>query len=303
MQIIDGKKIANDILAELKKEIELKRIKPCLAIVLVGDNPSSVLYIKAKERAAERIGVKVEKNLLPKESSESQILKVIKELNKNSDINGILIQLPLPKGISPDRIIKEIKPKKDVDGLLPNSNFDSPFILSIWEALKATKEDLKNKKIFALVNSEVFGRRLSLFFKRKGLKVEYAVFERKEKEIKGQTFQNDIIRNAYFLITKRWKGLTLNFFPRITTERAALEVSKADILITALGKPEVIKGDMLKQGVILIDGGISRVDSGTAGDIDAGSVRQKAKWLSPVPGGLGPLTVAFLLKNLIRDFT
>jgi len=252
MKIIDGKKIADSILARLKKEIERRRINPCLAVILVGDNPSSVLYIKAKEKAAEKIGVRIKKFFLPANSSENEILEVIKKLNNNLEINGILVQMPLPKGISPDRIIKEISPEKDVDGLLPKSGFDSPFILSIWEALQATKENLENKKIIALVNSEIFGERLGMFFKKKGLNLK--------------------------------------------TEARSRE---ADVLITALGQPGVIKGDMVKQGVILIDGGISRVDGRTAGDIDEESVKQKAKWLSPVPGGLGPLTVAFLLKNLI----
>ncbi|MBU4082375.1 bifunctional 5,10-methylenetetrahydrofolate dehydrogenase/5,10-methenyltetrahydrofolate cyclohydrolase [Patescibacteria group bacterium] len=252
MKIIDGRKIADGILARLKKEIERRRINPCLAVILVGDNPSSVLYIKAKEKAAEKIGVRIKKFFLPANSSENEILEVIKKLNNNLEINGILVQMPLPKGISPDRIIKEISPEKDVDGLLPKSGFDSPFILSIWEALQATKENLENKKIIALVNSEIFGERMSMFFKKKGLNLK--------------------------------------------TEARSRE---ADVLITALGQPGVIKGDMVKQGVILIDGGISRVDGRTAGDIDEESVKQKAKWLSPVPGGLGPLTVAFLLKNLI----
>lgn len=263
MKIIEGKKIADNILAELKKEIELKKTKLCLAIILIGNNPASLLYIKAKEKAAALVGIKVEKFLLPKESSESQILKVIEELNKNSNIDGILVQLPLPKGISPDRIIKEINPKKDVDGLLSDSGFDSPFILSIWEALKATKENLKDKKILALVNSEVFGKRLSVFFKQREL---------------------DLIWNENPL-------------------EAGNNLQKADVLITALGKPEIINASAIKEGAILIDGGISRVNNRIVGDIDAESVKQKAKWLSPVLGGLGPMTVAFLLKNLIKTLS
>ncbi len=260
MQIIDGKKIADNILTELEKEIELKKIKPRLAVVLVGDDPSSVLYIKAKERAADRIGIKVEKFFLPKESSEIQVLKVIKKLNGNSNINGILIQLPLPKGINPDRIVKEISPKKDIDGFLSDSCFESPFVSAIWQALIFTGEDLSKKKTVALVNSKIFSERLNLFFKQKGLEI-----------MLGGSPQSG--------------GLP----PKL----------EADVLITALGRPGIIKGDMVKNGVILIDGGISRVDGNTAGDIDAESVKQKAKWLSPVPGGLGPITVALLLKNIL----
>ena len=156
MQIIDGKKIANDVLAEIKREIKeesarggpdsVRKTKPCLAIVLVGDDPSSILYIKMKEKAATQIGVKIEKFFLPKESSKDEILKAIKELNSNLNIDGILIQLPLPKGINPDRIIKKINPEKNVDGFLSDSRFESPFISAIWQALVATGEDLNKKK-------------------------------------------------------------------------------------------------------------------------------------------------------------
>lgn len=259
MKIIDGKKIANNILAKLKKKIKQKGITSCLAIILVGKNPSSLAYIRAKEKAASRIGVKVKKFFLSKESSESEIVKVIKELNNNLNINGILVQLPLPKGINPDKIIGKISSKKDIDGLLPDSSFNSPFILSIWEALKTTKENLKNKKILALVNSEIFGKKLSSFFKQKGLEISWDA------------------------------GLF----------KAKNNLREADVVITALGKPNFIKSSMIKDNVILIDGGISQINGKVAGDIDAEDVKEKAKWLSPVPGGIGPITVAFLLKNLI----
>lgn len=254
MKIIDGKKIANSILAELKRKIELKKIKPCLAIVLIGDDPSSILYIKMKEKAAAQVGIKIKKFFLPEKSSEDEILETIRGLNNNLNIDGILVQLPLPKEINPDRIIKKISPEKDVDGFLSDSHFESPFILSIWEALKETKENLKNKKIVALVNSAVFGRRLSFFLKQKGLGLDQVGSE------------------------------------------------AADVLITALGKPGIIDGSIIKKSVILIDGGISRLNNKTAGDIDAKSVKQKAKWLSPVPGGLGPITVALLLKNVLLAY-
>ena len=182
----------------------------------------------------------------------------VRLLNDDRQVNGILVQLPLPKNISADRIIRAINPTKDVDGFTLKSKFDSPFILSIQQALKETKENLKGKRIIALVNSDVFGKALYRFFlKHESIRVEY--------------------------ITQDNKGKT----------------KQADVLITALGQPNLIKSSMIKDGAILIDGGISKIGGKTVGDIDRESVKEKAEWLAPVPGGLGPLTVTFLLKNVV----
>ncbi len=184
-------------------------------------------------------------------------MEIIASLNQDSKIDGILVQLPLPRKISADKIIKEISPSKDVDGFVRGSHFESPFILAIWQALKETKENLKNKKAVALVNSDVFGQTLCCFLRKKGLRAAYV---------------------------------------KIWARRAQIT---ADILIAALGRPNFIKGSMVKDGVILIDGGIAQRRGKIVGDIDVESVSQKAKWLSPVPGGLGPMTVAYLLKNVV----
>lgn len=250
MNIIDGQKIADEILRDLKKEIEKKELKPCLGVILVGDNLASQLYVQKKEEAAQKVGIEIKKKVLPQDASEEEILKVVDQLNQDNQINGILIQMPLPEGINSDKIIKTINPEKDVDGFLPESKFDSPFILAIKKALASTGENLDNKNSIALVNSDIFGQAL-----KKKLNIEYSV------------------------------GLT--------------ELEKFDVIITALGQPGIIKGSMVKDGVILIDGGISKKDGKIQGDVDRDSVKEKASWLSPVPGGLGPLTVAFLLKNLI----
>jgi len=265
MKIIDGKKIANKILTGLKKEITAKKLNLCLVVVLVGDDPASHLYVKLKEKKAKEIGIKIEKYLLDKNSSEEEIINIIKKLNKDKKINGILVQMPLPRTtgmrgkpdkISPNKIINIIHPKKDIDGFLEDSPYNSPFILSIWQAIESTKINLKNKKIIALVNSEIFGEALKNFFKN--------------------------------------KNLNINYFLNISNTK------NADIIITTLGKPNIIKNKMIKKGAVLIDGGISKIGEWIVGDIDAKSVSQKANYLSPVPGGLGPLTIAFLLKNIVR---
>jgi len=250
MKIINGKKIAAQILADLKKEIREKKLKPCLAVILVGDDPASCLYVQKKEQAAQKIGIEIRKYNLSKQTSEKKILEIIELLNRDFQINGILVQLPLPKNISADRIIQAIRPDKDVDGFVKNSIFKSPFVLAVDRALQETGRDLIGKKAVVLVNFNIFGQSL-------------------KSQLKKLKFIKDF--------------------------------KKADIIITALGQPQIIKGEMIKPGAILIDGGMSKVDGKTVGDVDRESVKEKAKWLSPVPGGIGPITVAFLLRNVIKD--
>ena len=163
--------------------------------------------------------------------------------------------MPLPKHVSSDKIIQAINPKKDVDGFLLKSKFDSPFVLAIQKAINATGEDLNNKKIIALVNSDAFGKIV-----KRIIKADYLI-----------GFIKDYIN----------------------------DLKKADVIITALGQPNIIKSSMIKQNVILIDGGISKKNGRIVGDVDKKSVKEKAKWLSPVPGGIGPMTIAFLLKNVV----
>ena len=259
MKIINGKKIADKILSELKKEIKDKKLKPRLDVILIGDNPASQLYVKIKERTGRRIGIKVEKHILSNRIKEKEILKLIDSLNDDYKIDGILIQLPLPQAFSTDNIIRRINVKKDVDGFLKETKFISPFILAIHEAIKETKEKLENKKIIALVNSNIFKNKLIKFFNRKNLKLKTALWP-----------INDYSQLKDF-----------------------------DIIITALGQPEIIKGNMIKEKSILIDGGISKKSNKVVGDIERESVENKVKWISPVPGGIGPLTVAFLLRNVV----
>lgn len=250
MKIINGKKIANQILLDLKKQIKLKKNKPCLAIVLVGDDSASHLYVQKKEEAAQKIGIEIRKYIFSRQVSEKEILDLVNSLNQDKQVNGILVQIPLPKNISADKVIQAIKPAKDVDGFVKESQFKSPFILAIERALQETGQDLTNKKVAVLVNSDTFGQAL-----------------------KSQLREVEFIK----------------------------DLREADVIITALGQPNIIKGNMIKQGVILIDGGISKQNGKVVGDIDQEAVKDKAKWLSPVPGGLGPLTVAFLLKNLVTN--
>ena len=255
MKNIDGKKIADGILEDLKEEIKNMSFELCLGVILVGDDPASRLYVQKKEESADKIGIEIKKYILSKDSSEEEILEIVNFLNQDKQVNGILVQMPLPKHVSSDKIIQAINPKKDVDGFLLKSKFDSPFVLAIQKAINATGEDLNNKKIIALVNSDAFGKIV-----KRIIKADYLI-----------GFIKDYIN----------------------------DLKKADVIITALGQPNIIKSSMIKQNVILIDGGISKKNGRIVGDVDKKSVKEKAKWLSPVPGGIGPMTIAFLLKNVV----
>ena len=265
MELIDGKKIGNKILFGLEKKLRLKekeKEKLLVAVILVGRDPVSSFYLKVKEKKFKRFGIKIKKCLFEKSTPEEKIIRTISRLNKNKKVKGIIIELPFPPSFSASKIISSVSPEKDVDGLLEKSRFQSPFILAIWQTLKTTGQDLENKKITALVNSKIFGERLKKFFRRKGLTMDYL-----------------------FTKDKKFKS----------------KIKKTDVLITAIGKPNFIKENMLKKGVIIIDGGISINKKGKEmkGDVELKSASKKCSWLAPVPSGVGQLTTAFLIKNIL----
>jgi len=267
MEIFDGKKEAEKILIDLKKRIKREKLSPSLAVVLVGKNPESLLYIKNKKKAAEKVGIKIVLCEFRKNVGEERIIKKIKKLNDDQSINGIIVQLPLPQGLNTSKIINSIDPKKDVDGfceknramLKKNKPYFFPVLPSaIFTIIKSLPFEIKEKRIIALVNSDIFGKTLKTFFDKKGVKIKYLLG-----------------KNKIFLPLKR-----------------------ADIIISACGRPYFIKGEMVKKGVALIDAGIRIVKGKVVGDVDRKSLDNKASFLTPVPGGVGPLTVALLLKNV-----
>lgn len=261
MRIFNGKKIADKILSDLKKKTDRLKIRPKLAVILAGEDKSSELFIRNKKRAAKEVGIEVLLYKFKENVPEKKIIRKIKNLDNDKSVNGIIVQLPLPEGFSPEKIIGAVSPLKDVDGFGKRSSFSSPFISAVIVALKNSTKDIKGKKILALVNSDIFGRHLRFFLKKEGIKAEY------------------ILRK--------------NFSPN------KINKNKTDIIITVLGAPNFIKGNMIKRGVILIDGGITVTrNKKTVGDVDRKSVSGKAAFLTPTPGGIGPLTVALLLKNV-----
>ncbi len=261
MVIFNGKKIADKILSDLKKKTDRLKIRPKLAVILVGEDKSSELFIRNKKRAAKEIGIGVFLYKFKENVPEKEIVRKIKNLDNDKSVNGIIVQLPLPKGFSPEKIVGAVSPLKDVDGFGKRSPFFSPFISALLIALKNSTKNIKGKKILALVNSDIFGNRLRFFLKKEGIKAEYV--------------------------------LRKNFSPN------KIKKNRVDIIITVCGSPNLIKGDMIEKGTILIDGGITVTrNKKTVGDVDRKSVSGKAAFLTPVPGGTGPLTVALLLKNV-----
>jgi methylenetetrahydrofolate dehydrogenase (NADP+)/methenyltetrahydrofolate cyclohydrolase len=272
MKLFDGKRVANKILKELAEEIKSAKIKPRLAVILVGEDEASRLYVKLKKEAGKKVDIEVQEHRFSARASEDEITSYIERLNSDPDVSGIIVQLPLPAVLSTDKIIESIDPKKDVDGfhkanrklLEKNKEAILPVLpLVILTALDDAKKLMAGKNVLALVNSDIFGQTLKIILAREGFTVDY------------------LVRNTCVLFG------------------AEKELKTADILISVCGCPNMIKGESIKEGAILIDAGVTRYHDGkVVGDIDRESVKNKAAFLTPVPGGLGPLTVALLLRNV-----
>lgn len=271
MVIFDGKKISEIILENLRKEVSSLKRKPKLAIIKVGENPEVNLYISNKEKAAEKVGIELIKKEFSENVAEEEILTIIDNFNKDSSIDGVIIQLPLPEKFNPTKLVLRINPQKDVDGFHPENrkllkkgkaNFLPPLPSAISIALQETQKFSPGKEIIALVKSDIFSETLSDFLETQGLKVKTLIFN-KDKE--------DFIKK---------------------------ELQKADVIISVLGEPKFIKGEFLKEGVAVIDAGIRVIDNKIVGDLDREGIEEKASFITPVPRGIGPLVVALLLNNV-----
>ena len=283
-EIIDGKKISSEIKEGLKEKIEnLKKSGevPGLAAILVGDNPASEVYVNMKAKACEKVGIHSEVYRYPKELPESELLKKIEELNEKGTIHGILVQFPTPEQISEEKVILTIDPKKDVDGFHPfnvgmmlagKPTFLPCTPLGIQELLIRSGNDPSGKHVVILGRGSLVGRPLApmLYQKAKGANATVTVCHTATKDLL------DITRQA-------------------------------DILIAAMGRAKFVTADMVKPGVVVIDVGTNRVEDASTksgyrlvGDVDFDSVSQVAKAITPVPGGVGPMTIAMLLSNTVK---
>jgi len=267
MKLISGKEIAKKIEAGTKKEIR-NGARGGLAVVLVGNNVASRLYIRLKEKAAKRVGIKFEKYLYqtPHEPQaakelEKNVINKIDELNSREDISGIIIQLPLPRSLNANKIIATIDPKKDADGFCPKNQESaiSPVLQATIHSIRETGASLKKKDVLMISKSKIFPKPFKKFFENTAK--SFTVCQPQDIKQRGKN---------------------------------------ADIVITAVGNPRYLKGKMIKNGVIIIDIGIYKKGKKIFGDTDPDSVKKKAAWLTPVPGGIGPITVACLIKNTVR---
>ena len=256
--LIDGKKIAAEIEARIAKEIRTRKVRPHLAVVLVGDDPASRVYVGKKGEAAERVGIKFSLYELPKPSPK-EVLALIDQLNADRKVTGIIVQLPLPENLDEELTISHISPDKDVDGLGGNSRFTSATAGAVLEVLH------RQKFTIAGAQAVVVGRG-----KVAGLPIAMALLA------------NDATVTIAHSKTKNLAELT----------------RQADILVSAVGKPAMTKPAMVKKGAAVVDVGISRVGGKLRGDVDP-AVEKKARFLTPVPGGIGPLTVVKLLENVL----
>ena len=283
-QIISGRDIASEIKEELKQEIaELKQkhnLVPGLATVLVGENPASQIYVGQKEKTSQALGIYSERHDLPADTSETKLLALVDKLNKDPKIHGILVQLPLPKHINETRVLYAIDPKKDVDGFHPVNV--GKLMIGEPDYLPCTPHGIQQLLI------------------RSGVRLEGA-----EVVIVGRS---NIVGKpiANILLQKKDGANATVTICHTRTRDMAFHTKRADILIVAAGKPKAITADMVKEGAVVIDVGVIRIgktESGKAilcGDVDFDAVKEKAKAITPVPGGVGPMTITMLMLNTVR---
>ena len=274
MKIIDGKKLAKTTRENLKVEVEelkVNGINPKLAVIMVGNNSASQIYVRNKSRACDEVGIEFEEYLLPTTTEQNELLNLIDKLNNQEDINGILLQSPIPDGLDINEAFRKISPEKDVDGFHPvnvgklvlgQDTFVSCTPYGIMRMFEAYNIDLEGKNAVVIGRSNIVGKPMSHCLLNKNATVT--------------------------ICHSRTKNLA--------------EITKrADILVAAIGKAEFVKADMVKEGVVVIDVGINRTEEGKLkGDVDFENVSKKASYITPVPGGVGPVTIAMLMNNVVK---
>lgn len=272
-KILDGKIIASPILKEIKKIIVNRQQQgiraPVLAVILVGDNPASAIYVKNKQLVCKQVGIISKFFHIPDDTTQTQLLNLINKLNLNNYIDGILVQLPLPNTIDYKIILSAINPQKDVDGFHPqnmgllaqgNPLIASCTSLAIMHILSTTKTYLPGKLALVIGASNIVGKPTALSLLNKGCTV--TICDRNVIDIKSV-------------------------------------INKADILVSAVGQPCLVKGNWIKQGCIIIDVGITKVNDKLVGDVEFEIAKKRASWITKVPGGVGPMTIAYLMKNTL----
>lgn len=272
--LIDGKKISTEIKDELKvtvEELKKQGVETCLAVIQVGNDPASSIYVRNKKRACAYVGIESLSYELPEETTEEELVKLVKELNENDNVHGILVQLPLPKHINADTIIRTISPDKDVDGFHPESvgrlcigepGFVSCTPAGIIQLLKRSGIEIEGKECVVVGRSNIVGKPMSILLLRENGTV--TITHSRTKDLKEVT-------------------------------------GRADILVVAIGKPKFITEDYVKEGAVVIDVGMHRNEENKlCGDVDFDDVKDKVSAITPVPGGVGPMTIAMLMYNCVE---
>jgi len=272
-KILNGKEVSERIKTELKDIVaEMKKngIFPGLAVVLIGNDPASRVYVNSKKKACEFIGIESFEYALPEETTEEQLLELVAKLNGDKRVDGILVQLPLPKHINEENIINAINPSKDVDAFHPSNvgriMTGNPVFLpctpaGVMELIHESGIDVKGKECVIVGRSNIVGK-----------------------------------PQAMLLLAKHGT-VTICHSRTVNLEEVC---KRADILVAAVGKPEMIKGNMIKPGAVVIDVGINRIDGKIVGDVEFASASEVASAITPVPGGVGPMTIAMLMKNTVK---
>ncbi len=272
--IIDGKAVAKQVRGEVREEAERLRndhgVVPGLGVVLVGDDPASRLYVRNKEKACAEVGIRSVEHLLPASVTQHELLDLIGRLNQDPDIHGILVQLPLPEHIATDRVLEAVSPAKDVDGFHPvnqglllsgGAGFKPCTPLGIMRMLDSVGCDLKGKTAVVVGRSNIVGKPVALML---------------------------LARHA-----------TVTLCHSRTLDLGG-EVGRADVVVAAVGKAHAVRGEWIKPGAVVIDVGINRLSTGKlAGDVEFETAQERASWISPVPGGVGPMTICMLLSNTL----
>ncbi len=276
MAIIDGKKVSAEVKERVTSEAKALKQKtgksPGLAVVLVGDDPASSVYVRNKKKTCQQVGFQSFEHHLPADTSQEKLLALVQDLNRNDHVNGVLVQLPLPDHIDSEKVLEAIDPAKDVDGFHPENVgrlVTGGAILKpctpagIIELLDYYKVKIEGKNVVVLGRSNIVGK------------------------------------PAAFLLLHRHATVTVC---HSRTKDLAAVARTADILIAAIGKPRFVTADMIQDGAVVIDVGINRVEGKLVGDVDFESVEEKASLITPVPGGVGPMTIAMLMANTLQAF-
>jgi methylenetetrahydrofolate dehydrogenase (NADP+)/methenyltetrahydrofolate cyclohydrolase len=272
-KLLEGKPLAEKIKEEIKAQIQALGIKPVLASVLVGENAGAEAYVKSQSKAAENLGIVYQFHKLDAATTEVALIEFIKKLNSDKNVNGIIIQMPLPAQIDYKKISQFISAEKDVEGMHPANIgkivFGKAKILpctpaAVMELLNSTGVDLYGKEVVIVGHSEIVGKPLAL------------------------------------LLLEKFATVTVAHIGTSKAGKLEEHIKKAEVLIVAVGKAGLIKGDLVKEGAIVIDVGINRVDGKIVGDVEFEAAEKKASYITPVPGGVGPLTVTMLMRNLVE---